>query len=187
MKNLLKLLITFLKIGTFTFGGGYAMIPAIRRETVDARHWVTEQEIADYIAICQSLPGAFAVNVAVAIGKKVKGVPGALIAVFGLIFPAFLSILIILLFLGRIEDNPYVQGAFRGIMAASVALILVTAYQLARSILKRFISYAVAAMAFILIILLDVNAIWAILIGGLTGFLEYLWRIRTVSKKKEGS
>ena len=92
MKELWQLFITFLKIGTATFGGGYAMIPAIRRETVTKRHWVDEEEIADCIAISQSLPGAFAVNVAIFIGKKVKGIVGAAVACFALVFPAYFAI-----------------------------------------------------------------------------------------------
>ncbi|MDD4582756.1 MAG: chromate transporter, partial [Eubacteriales bacterium] len=91
MKQTWRLFYTFLKIGTFTFGGGFAMIPAIRREAVDVQGWMSEIEIADCIAVSQSLPGAFAVNTAIFIGKQVKGLRGALAACLGLILPAFLS------------------------------------------------------------------------------------------------
>ena len=176
MKELWQLFITFLKIGTLTFGGGYAMIPAIRRETVAKRGWTDEEGITDCIAVSQSLPGAFAVNVAIFIGKQVKGIPGAAVACFSLVFPAYLTIIVILMFLGQIEDNVYIIGAFEGIKAASVALILVTCVQLARSILKTKTAWAIAALSFIGIAVLSVNAIYAILAGGLIGYIRYRYR-----------
>ncbi|MGI6733802.1 MAG: chromate transporter [Anaerovoracaceae bacterium] len=176
MKELWQLFITFLKIGTATFGGGYAMIPAIRRETVEKRHWIDEDGIADCIAISQSLPGAFAVNVSIFIGKKVKGTPGAAVACFGIVFPAYLAILIILMFLGTVEGNIYIDGAFKGITAASVALILVTTVQLGRSILKSGTAWVVATLSFAAIVLLSANAIYAILAGGIIGYLQYRYR-----------
>lgn len=176
MKEIWQLLITFFKIGMFTFGGGYAMIPAIRRETVETRGWIDEDGITDCIAICQSLPGAFAINTSIFIGNRVKGIPGAIVASFGMIFPAFLSILIILIFLGQIEDNVYVTGALEGIKAASVALILVTVLQLGRKILKTKLGFFIAIVSFALIVLLEVNAIWAIVMGGVLGYFEYRYR-----------
>ncbi|NLT46829.1 MAG: chromate transporter [Clostridiales bacterium] len=180
MKELWQLFITFLKIGTLTFGGGYAMIPAIRRETVTKRGWTDEEGITDCIAVSQSLPGAFAVNVAIFIGKKIKGIPGAVAACFGLVFPAYLSILIILLFLGTVEDNVYIKGAFEGIKAASVALILVTTVQLGRGILKTKTAWVIAVISFVAIVLLSANAIYAILAGGLIGYFQYQY-----GKRKE--
>jgi chromate transporter len=182
MKELWQLFITFLKIGMVTFGGGYAMIPAIRRETVTKRNWIDEEGIADCIAISQSLPGAFAVNVAIFIGKKVKGTMGAAVACFGLVFPAYLAILVILMFLGTVEDNVYIDGAFKGITAASVALILVTAVQLGKGILKTKTAWVIAVISFIAIVLLAANAIYAILAGGIIGYLQYRYR-----KYKEAS
>lgn len=176
MKELWQLFITFFKIGTLTFGGGYAMIPAIRRETVTKREWTDEEGITDYIAVSQSLPGTFAVNVAIFVGKKVKGIPGAAVACFSIVFPAYFSILLILLFLGTIEDNIYVMGAFEGIKAASVALILVTAIQLGRSILTTGLARVIAALSFLAIVLLSANAIYAIFLGGLLGYFRFRYR-----------
>lgn len=174
MKQILQLFLTFLKIGTFTFGGGYAMIPAIRRETVVTRGWVTEAEIADSIAICQTLPGAFAVNIGILIGNKIKGVAGALVACLGVVLPAFVSILLVLLVLGRVEGNVYVLGALEGIKAASVGLILVTMYQMGRGILKKRISVLIAVASFLLIVFLNINAVVAIVFGGVVGYFELL-------------
>lgn len=181
MKEVFRLFITFLKIGTFTFGGGYAMIPAIRREAVDRRGWVGEEEIADYMAISQSLPGAFAVNISILIGKKVKGVAGALAACFAIVFPAYLTILLIIMFLGAVEDNVYVIGALEGIKAASVALILVTTIQLGHGILKTRLSWIVALASFVAIVALSINAAYAIMAGGIIGYFQYRYK-----RKKEG-
>lgn len=184
MKEIWQLFYTFLKIGTFTFGGGYAMIPAIRRETAEDRKWMGEEEIADCIAVCQSLPGAFAVNSAVFIGKKVKGIPGAIAAGFGMVLPAFVAIIVILLFLGQIEDNVYVIGAFEGIKAASAALIAVTVYQLGRGIFKKFSSYIIAALSFVLIIVFEISAIWPLMAGGAYGLFEYMYNKKKGGEKK---
>jgi chromate transporter len=173
MRDIFQLFITFLKIGTFTFGGGYAMIPAIRRETVAKRGWIDEEGIADCLAISQSLPGAFAVNVSIFIGKKIKGTLGALTACLGLVLPAYLVILLILIFLGTIDDNVYVIGAFEGIKAASVALILLTTIQLGKSILKSKVSYVVAIFSFAVIVVFSFNAVYTIIAGGFIGLIQY--------------
>lgn len=179
MKQILSLFLTFLKIGTFTFGGGYAMIPAIRRETVERHAWIGESDMADCIAVCQSLPGAFAINTAVFIGRHVKGVAGALAAVFGVVLPAFVSILAILLFLGSIENNVYVLGALEGIKAASVALVFVTLIQMGRSILKGWLPWTLAIASFLLIVAAGVSGILAILLGGTVG-----WAVHTARQRK---
>ena len=185
MKELWALFATFLKIGLFTFGGGPAMVPTIKREVVDVHHWMDKDEMVDCLAISQSLPGMLAVNSCIYVGNKVKGLPGALVSAFAMTFPAFLAIVIILLFLGKVEDNPYVLGAFEGIKAASVALILVTVYNMGRGILKNLFAYAVAAISFVLIAVLGINALWAILFGGGAGFACYVIR-RIQGNKKEG-
>ena len=160
------------------------MIPAIRRETVDVQGWMSEIEITDCIAVSQSLPGAFAVNAAIFIGKQVKGLRGALAACLGLTLPAFLSIVLILIFLGQVKDNVYVVGAFEGIKAASAGLILVTVYQMGRVAINRISGYFIAAGSFALIVLLQVSAVWAILAGGLVGYLEYQYGKK--KRKEEG-
>lgn len=174
MRDLWTLFYTFLKIGSFTFGGGYAMIPAIRRETVQKRGWIDEEGITDCMAVSQSLPGAFAVNVSIFIGKRVKGLGGAITASLGLVLPAYLSILLILIILGSIEgNNPYVYGAFEGIKAASVALILATTIQIAMTVMNTWYAKIAALLSFVAIVFLSINAVYAILAGGLAGFFIY--------------
>ena len=105
MKLIWELFFSFLKIGTFTFGGGLAMLPLIRKTAVEEKGWMTEDEMVDCLAISQSLPGMLAVNAAIYIGNRKKALVGSIAAALGVILPAFVSILIILLFLGRIEQN----------------------------------------------------------------------------------
>lgn len=147
------------------------MLPLIQAETVEKRHWLSQEEMADCLAISQSLPGAIAANAAIYIGNKTKGVAGALAATLGVILPAYLSILAAILFLNQLENHVYVQGAIGGIKAVAVALILVTAYTLGRQVIKSRIDAAIAILAFLIIVVFGQSAIFAILLGGLIGFL----------------
>jgi chromate transporter len=177
MKVILELFFAFLKVGTFTFGGGLAMLPLIRKTAVDEKGWMTENEMVDCLAISQSIPGMLAVNAAIFIGYRQKKLAGSIAAALGVILPAFVSIVIILLFLGRIEENPYVQGAFEGIKAASVALIAVAAYKMGKKILRGRLEYFIAAISFIIIVFAGISAVWAIIFGALTGLAAY-WYLR---------
>lgn len=167
---------TFLKIGLFTFGGGPAMVPTIRREAVDVNHWMSEEEMVDCFAIAQSLPGMLAINSTIYIGYRVKGLRGALVSAFAMTFPAFAAIIIILMFLGKVENNPYVLGAFEGIKAASVALILITVYNMGKKILTNVFTCAVALISLAIIVFLGINAVWAILFGAAAGYVCYAVR-----------
>jgi chromate transporter len=163
----------FLKVGSFTFGGGYAMLPLIQAEVVGRRHWVSEPEMVDILAISQSLPGVIAINTSIFVGKQVAGVPGAIAAALGMILPAFLAIILILLVLTGLEGNRYVAKVFTGIRAASAALILLAAIKIGKAVLKKQSDYAVAAIALLGIIVFDINAVWAIVFGGVVGYLVY--------------
>jgi chromate transporter len=178
MRLLWELFYTFFKIGTFTFGGGLAMLPLIRKTVVEEKGWLNEEEVTDCFAVAQSLPGVLAVNAAIYVGYGKKALAGAVAAVLGVVLPAFASILVILLFLGRIEDNPYVHGAFEGVKAASAALILLAAYKMGKRILKGRLECAILAGAFALVVFTGIGAVWAIVFGGLAGYVTYLWRRR---------
>lgn len=162
---------TFFKIGLFTLGGGYAMIPLIEEEVVNKKHWVTKDDMLDLIAISQSCPGVFAINIAIFIGYKLKKVRGALAATAGTALPSFLIILIIAMFFYQFSDNKVVAAMFRGIRPAVVALIAVPTFNLAkRAQLNIFTAWIpiVSAMA---IWLLGVSPIWVIIAAGIGGFL----------------
>ena len=129
MLILLKLFWTFFKIGLFTIGGGYAMIPLITQESV-ANGWATEIELMNYLAISESTPGPFAVNCATFIGFSQYGVLGAFCATLGVITPSFIIILIISKFLSNFTDNKYVKGALKGVKPVIISLIAGTAFTL---------------------------------------------------------
>ncbi len=176
MKLLFELFFTFLKIGTFTFGGGYAMLPLIKKAVVEEKGWITDDEMVDCMALSQSLPGVLAVNTAIYIGNKKSRIMGSIAATFGVTLPAFVSIIIILLFLDRIEENTYMLGAFEGIKAASAALIAVAAYNLGKRILKGRFEILVAGISFIIIVFAGISAVWGIVFGGLAGIGSYWYR-----------
>ena len=124
MKELLDMFLTFAKIGGFTFGGGYAMLPILQREVVEKRHWATENELMDYYAIGQCTPGIIAVNTATFIGYKRKGYIGGIVATLGCITPSLIIITIITAFLRNFSEMAAVQHALAGIRACVCVLIL---------------------------------------------------------------
>lgn len=124
---------TFFKIGMFTLGGGYAMIPIIESEIVDKRKWVTKEDFIDILAIAQSCPGVFAINISTFIGYKLRKTRGAICATLGTALPSFLIILLIAMFFRQFQDNKAVAAIFRGIRPAVVALIAVPTFNLAKS------------------------------------------------------
>ena len=163
---------TFFKIGIFTLGGGYAMIPLIEEEVVNKHRWVEKNEMLDLIAIAQSCPGVFAINIAIFIGYKLNKVRGALATTLGTALPSFLIILIIAMFFHQFEDNRVVAAMFRGIRPAVVALIAVPTFNLGkRAELNKFTIWipVVSALA---IWLLGVSPIWIIIAAGVGG---YIW------------
>lgn len=123
MPEYLQLIVSFFKVGLFTFGGGYAMLPILQREVVEARKWISEEELLDCYAIGQCTPGVIAVNSATYIGYKCKGVLGSALATFAIVLPSFLIISLIALFLRNFADNVYVTYAFAGIRVAVAVLV----------------------------------------------------------------
>ena len=162
---------TFFQIGLFTLGGGYAMIPLIEEEVVNRHKWVNKDELLDLIAIAQSCPGVFAINIAIFIGYKLKKERGAVSAALGTALPSFLIILAIAIFFSQFKDNPYVAAIFRGIRPAVVALIAVPTFRLGqRAQLNRYTIWIPVVCA-LLIWALGVSPIYIIIIAGLAGYL----------------
>ena len=121
---LLKLFITFFKIGLFSFGGGFAMIPLIQREVIEKHKWIAGDDFLDMLVLAQSTPGPIAVNTSVFVGYKVRGVAGAIAATLGTVLPSFIIILLLALFFVEVRENRYVDAAFRAMRPAVVALIV---------------------------------------------------------------
>ena len=162
---------TFFKIGIFTLGGGYAMIPLIEEEVVNRHRWVSREEMLDLIAIAQSCPGVFAINIAIFIGYKLNKVRGAIATSLGTALPSFLIILIIAIFFHQFEDNKVVAAMFRGIRPAVVALIAVPTFNLGkRAQLNKFTIW-IPIISALAIWLLGVSPIWIIILAGLGGYI----------------
>lgn len=169
MKELMELFLTFCRIGGFTFGGGYAMLPIIQKEVVEEKKWATNDEVMDYYAIGQCTPGVIAVNTATFIGYKKKGILGAIFATLGVVFPSLVIISTIAMFFEHFQDYPIVQNALGGIRVAVVALITSTIIKMWKQSIKNWIGIALFSSSFILIALTNISPAIVIIVGGVLG------------------
>lgn len=175
-----------MKIGAFTFGGGWAMIPIIEREVVDKHNWITREDFIDELAVAQSLPGILAVNISVLVGNKLRGIKGSIAAGIGTILPSFVIILLIAMFFAHIYDNPTVASIFKGIRPAVVALIVAPVLSTARAAhINRYTIIIPIAVA-LAIWLGGLSPVWCIIIGGLGGYIYYLITRHAAIKEKKG-
>lgn len=173
MNILLQLFWSFFKIGAFTFGSGYAMIPMIEKEVVDRRKWFDKEDFYNQFTLAQSAPGPFALNTAVFVGYKMKGWWGSLAAVLGTVLPSFTIILLIAVYLTGFRDNSYVEAAFKGIRPAVIALIAVPFVNMLKKLKWYFIILAIAVA--LVICYCGISPIWFILSGGVTGLILSFW------------
>ena len=167
----LSLFTTFFHIGLFTIGGGYAMIPLIEAKVVDEKQWMSREDLLDLMAVAQSCPGVFAVNIAIFIGYKLRKTPGAFAAALGCILPSFLIILAIALFFQQFQDNPWVARAFRGIRPCVVALIAMPTFRMAQAARINRYNLWIPVLSAFLIWMFGVSPIWIIAAAGLGGWL----------------
>ena len=169
--NLWDLFFTNFRIGLFTIGGGYAMIPLIEENVVGKKQWVSKEELVDLMAVAQSCPGIFAVNLSIFIGYKLRGTRGALIGTLGTALPSFLIILAIALAFQHFRENTVVQKFFLGLRPAVVALIACPVFKMAKTAKVTLHTLWIPIVAALAIWLLGVNPIYVILIAGTGGFL----------------
>lgn len=162
---------TFFKIGAVTFGGGYAMIPIIETEVVDKHQWVNKEELLDLIAIAQSTPGVFAVNISTFIGYKLRGTKGAICATMGAALPSFLIILLIAIFFHQFQDNKVIASIFNGIRPAVVALIAVPTFNLAKSARITLSNCWIPIACALAIYPIGVSPILIIIAAGVCGYI----------------
>ena len=181
--SFLQLFWTYLKIGTFTLGGGYAMIPLIQREVVDARRWIDEEEFLNMIALAQAAPGVIAVNSAIFIGWRCGGRKGVCGAVIGAILPSFLIILAIAMVFRNYQDQPAVEAVFKGIRPAVVALIAAPLLKMAKSAKITWAASLVPIAAALLIWLADLSPVWIIFITLVATLLYTYLKERHLKKK----
>lgn len=172
LKKLLTLFFAFLKIGAFTFGGGYAMIPLIQREVVEKKKWITDDDILEIIAIAESTPGAIAINSATFIGYRVCGFFGAMLATLGVVLPSFVIILLISTVLKEFQSVVAVQYAFRGIRAGVLALLVKSVWGMYKKAPKNAIAYILMALAFICTAVFDINILIVIICSAITGIIS---------------
>ncbi|MBR5813611.1 MAG: chromate transporter [Bacteroidaceae bacterium] len=166
-----KLFVTFFRIGLFTFGGGYAMIPLIENDVVEKNGWLQKGEFIDLLAVAQSAPGVFAVNMSVFVGYRLRGVAGALSAAFGCVMPSVVIILLIALFFQRFRHIEVVNNIFLGIRPVVVALIAVPVFNVAKSANISMRTIWVPVLSALLIVAFGVSPIYVIIVAGAAGFI----------------
>lgn len=171
MKQLFQLFITFAKIGSMTFGGGYAMLPFLQREIVEKNKWATEEEIMDYFAIGQCTPGVIAVNTATFIGYKLAGVLGGIFATLGVIFPSLVIITIIAAFIRNFVDIEAVQHAMNGIQICVCALILDATIKLAKKSFADAYCITIFAITIAVSLFTGISAVFIVIGAGLLGII----------------
>lgn len=166
-----ELFYSFFKIGTFTIGGGYAMIPLMEQEIVDRRGWLSREEFLNQLALSQSMPGVLAVNMATGLGYRLRGLRGAFSAIAGNIIMPVLFIITLAMLFRHFRDNPFVERFFMGVRPAVVALIAAPVFRLAQSAKVTWATCWIPILAALLIWLFDVSPILVILAAVVLGFV----------------
>lgn len=182
MKKLLSVFFVFLRIGAFTFGGGYAMIPLIEKETVEKKKWIKSDDILDIIAIAESTPGPIAINSATFVGYKVCGFLGSFFATLGIVIPSFVIILLIAYLLGEFAHIKMVQYAFFGIRAGVLALIFKALFTMYKKCPKNKIAYVIMILSFCASVFLNVNVLYIIIGCAVIGLVSSLVKAGRVEK-----
>ena len=192
IKNLFNLYLSFAKIGTFTIGGGLAMMPMMQAELIEKRKWITDEELIDYYAVGQSTPGIVAVNVATFVGYKQMGIIGGIFATLGMVTPSLVIIMILAGLINSINDYPVVKKALKGINVAVAALLTSTIINFMKKTIKKFTNAIFMMISFLLVFVLKLPSFWIILFALLIGVvLTYKEKKKAVvsgddAKKSEG-
>ena len=168
---------TFL-LSAFTFGGGYVIVPLMKKKFVDQLQWIEEEEMLNMIAIAQSSPGAIAVNAAIIVGYKIAGILGAIISILGTVIPPLITLTVISFFYHEFRDNRYISAMLKGMQAGVAAIITDVVFNLSKNIIKKkqISSIVMMVTAFAAVFFFDVNVIIVILISGLVGAFVAFYR-----------
>lgn len=185
MKTLIQMFLIFAKIGGFTFGGGYAMLPMLQKEVVENKKWATQEELMDYFAIGQCTPGIIAVNTATFIGFKHKGILGAIFATAGVVTPSVVIVGMIAMFISNFQEYEIVQYAFGGIRAAVVALIASSIIKLAKKSVKEIISFVIFLIVTVLSFFTDMSPIIFVITAGVCGLVVNITGVRKAKEEKK--
>ncbi len=171
MGTKIDMFVTFSKIGSFTLGGGYAMVPLMEKEIVDRKGWLNKEEFMDILAVSQAMPGLFAMNMASHIGHKISGTWGGIVCALAVAFPSIVSILLIAMFFNAFKDNVYIEKIFKGIRPAVVALIAAPCFSMARSARLSRHNIWIPILSALLIWALGVSPVFIIIAAGIGGFV----------------
>ena len=169
--SLWNLFFTFFKLGLFTIGGGYAMIPLIERDVVERNRWVERGDFVDLLAVAQSAPGVFAVNISIFIGYRLRGVRGAVAAAVGNVLPSVVIILLIALFFNRFREYRIVNNVFMGVRPAVVALIAAPVFSVAKTAKIGWTNVWIPILSALLIVAMGVSPVYIILLAAVGGFV----------------
>lgn len=173
MRELFELYGAFFRIGGLTFGGGLTMLPMLKYELVEKKHWVEEDELLDYYAVGQCTPGIIAVNVATFVGYKRAGVAGAIFSTLGMVSPSLIIVSILALFLEQFMSNETIAHAIAGIKVVVCALMLNTVVTMAKKSVKNLISAIACVIAFILAMFTPVSSVIIVILAGICGIIVY--------------
>ncbi len=176
IRELFKLYIIFFRIGLFSIGGGYVMLPMLRREMVEDRGWLTDDELIDYYAIAQATPGIIAVNTATFVGYKRRGIPGAVASTAGMVSPSLIIITVIAIFFTRFQEIPAVQRAFRGVRVAVAVLLSFTVASLIKKTVRSVLEIILAVGAFLGVSLIGISPVPILLTAALVGVAAGVFR-----------
>ena len=179
---LFKLFYLFTKIGLFTIGGGYAVIPLIEKDIV-SRNWLSQDEFYELLAITESLPGVFATNIAALVGYKIYGIKGGIVAALGTIIAPFLIIVFISMLFNKFQDNYYVAKAFKSLRPVVVALIAAPCYSALKASGMSFKNIILPSIALSLMWFGNVSPVWIVISGCIGGIMYYNLKSRTASIK----
>lgn len=185
VQNLFDIYIAFVKIGTFTIGGGLAMMPMLRRELIDNRGWISEEELIDYYAVGQSTPGIIAVNVSTFVGYKRAGVTGACIGTLGMVTPSFIIIMLLAGFINSVSDIPLAQRALKGINVAVAALLTHVVYSFSKKTIKTPVNFIFMMISFLSIAVLKLPSYIIILASILCACTFVFVRARQLKNQSE--
>ena len=187
IKNLFNLYFSFAKIGTFTIGGGLAMMPMMQSELIQKRKWITDEELIDYYAVGQSTPGIVAVNVATFVGYKQMGIIGGIFATLGMVTPSLVIIMVLASLINSINDFPIIQKALKGINVAVAALLTSTIINFMKKTIKKFTNAIFMMISFLLVFVFKLPSFWIILFALLIGVVLTYKEKKKVAAVEEDS
>ena len=185
-KTYASLFASFFKIGLVTFGGGLAMLPILKRDLVDSKGWLTEDEILDYFAIGQSTPGIIAVNVATFVGYKRAGMIGSIFSTSGIVFPSLIIISLIAAFVSNFNELVWVKKALKGINVAVSVLLVKAVFSFGKKTVFDLCTFLIAALSFVLMFAFKVQGVWIVIGSALSGWLFQTIKSSRLLKKNKG-